>query len=191
MRWRSQSEATCDTRRVVIARRSGTSQPKRTKLLSYSVIKLTKLPGRARQEVLHHWSAIMRGTIPCACGLSGPQAPFDPGAVENSAGDFLDGNFGGVQHWNAVSLEKRLRRSDFKGHLCRRRVAAVGSALVANLLQAVGLDRQGKQLAHKGFERARQFPRLKIILGQRIISGKYTVLHRQVQAGRRFSRTRY
>ena len=134
-----------------------TSQPRRTKLLSYSVINLTKLPGRARQEVSHHWSASMPGTIPCASGLSGPQAPLDPGAVENAAGDFLDRNFSGVQQRNGVPLEQRLRRSHFEGHLLPRGVAAVGAALVADLLQPIGLDRQREQLARIGFERARQF----------------------------------
>src|ERR1700726_2766611 len=58
VRYRSQSEAVFDTTRSEIARRSRTSQPRRTKLLSYNVIRLTKLPGLARQVVSHHWSAI-------------------------------------------------------------------------------------------------------------------------------------
>ena len=45
---------TLDTVRATIERRSRTSQPRRTKLLSYSVIRLTKLPGRARHDVSHH-----------------------------------------------------------------------------------------------------------------------------------------
>ena len=50
-------------------------------------------------------------------GLSGPQTSFDAGAIENSAGDFFDGDFGCVDQGNAVTLEQRLGRTHFERHL--------------------------------------------------------------------------
>src|ERR1700724_3076636 len=104
----------------------------------------------------------MLRTIPRTSGMSGAQAPLDPGAVENSARYFFDRDFGGVEHRNAVPLEHRLRRSDLESHLRRRRVAAVGAALVPYLLQPIGLDGQAEQFARIRFERGRQIPRFEI-----------------------------
>src|SRR6266849_6330871 len=101
----------------------------------------------------------MLRTIPRASGMSGAQAPLDAGTVENSTRYFLDRDFGGVEHRNAVPFEQRLRRSDFESHLRRRRIAAVGTPLISDLLQPVRLDRQAEQLPRIRFERRRQPPR--------------------------------
>src|ERR1700688_2418537 len=98
----------------------------------------------------------MSRTIPRTSGMSGAQAPLDARAVENSTGYFFDRDFGGVEHRNAVPFEQRLRRSDFECHLLRRRVAAVGTPLMSNLLQPVRLDRQTEQFSRIRFERRRQ-----------------------------------
>src|ERR1700694_1876929 len=120
----------------------------------------------------------MRRTIPRTFGMSGAQAPLDAGAVENSARYFLDRDFGGVEHRNAMPFEQGLGRSDLESHLRRRRIAAVGTPLVSDLLQPIRLDRQTEQFARMRVERRRQIARLEVVLGQREICGKYPVLHR-------------
>src|ERR1700676_4480661 len=120
----------------------------------------------------------MLRTIPRTSGMSGAQAPLDAGAVENSARYFLDRDFGGVEQRNAMPLEQRLRRSDLESHLLRRRITAVGTPFVANLLQPIRLYSQTEQFPRIRFERRRQISRFEIVLGQREIRGKYPVLHR-------------
>src|SRR5260370_39889162 len=114
--------------------------------------------------------------------MSGAQAPLDPCAVENSARYFLNRDFGGVEHRNAMPFEQRLRRSDLESHLRRRRIAAVGTPLVSNLLQPIRLDGQAEQFPRIRVERRRQISRFEIVLGPREIRGKYPGLHRYVQA---------
>src|ERR1700692_3195649 len=120
----------------------------------------------------------MRRTIPCTSKMSGTQSSLDAGAVEDSARYLFDGDFRGVEHRNAVPLEHRLRGPDFESHLLCRRVAAVGTALIANLLQPVRLDGQAEQFPRMRFERRRQASRFQIVLGQRKICGEYSVLRR-------------
>src|ERR1700722_13283050 len=119
----------------------------------------------------------MPRTIPRTSAMSGTQSSLDSGAIENSAGYFLDRDFGRIEHGNAVPLEQRLRRSDFEGDLLRRRIAAVGPALVANLLQPIRLDRQTEQFPRIGFESLRHLARLQIVVGQRVIRREYAILH--------------
>src|ERR1700692_3610962 len=109
----------------------------------------------------------MRRTIPRTSGMSGAQAPLDAGTVENSARYFLDGDFGGVENRNAMPFEQRLCRSDLESHLRRRRIAAVGTPFVSNLLQPVRLDGQAEQFPRMRFERRGQISRFEIVLGKR------------------------
>src|SRR5260370_36372531 len=115
----------------------------------------------------------MPRTIPRTAGMSGAQAPLDAGAVENSTRYFLDRDFGGVEHRNAVAFEQRLRRSDFESHLRRRRIAAVGTPLVANLLQPVGLDGQAEQFPRIRVQRRQQLPRFQVVLRPRELRREY------------------
>src|ERR1700679_318580 len=116
----------------------------------------------------------MRRTIPCTSPMSGPQSPLDAGTVENPARDFFDRDFRRIEHRYSMPLEQRLGRSDFEGHLRRRRIEAIGTPLVANLLQSIGLDGEAEQLPRVRFERRRQISRFEIVLGQRIIRGEYS-----------------
>src|SRR5579862_2214040 len=86
-------------------------------------------------------------TIPRVRAMSGAQASLYSHAVENSAGNFLDRDFRRIEERNSVTLVQRFRGTHLECDLTRRGIAAVRPALVADLLQAVGLDGEAEQLA--------------------------------------------
>src|SRR5579863_9855185 len=129
----------------------------------------TKLRGRARQETRVRVSSSIAPTITYVtdtasraaavfstavaelpprsprhaqhetCRRLGPQPPLDAGGVENAAGDLLDRALGGVERGNAQARNQRLGGTQLVAHLLLRGVAALRAALVADLLQPLGL----------------------------------------------------
>src|SRR6056297_675155 len=99
----------------------------------------------------------------------GPRAALETGAVEDAAGDLLDGEFRGVDVGNAVAAEQLLRLAQFVAHLLGAGVAALRAAFAADLLQPRGCDGQPEQFLPVLQQEPGQLPALEFLLGEREI----------------------
>ncbi|CAM5181215.1 hypothetical protein CDEF62S_05244 [Castellaniella defragrans] len=76
---------------------------------------------------------------------------------------------------------------DFVAALLEGGVGAVGTALVADFRQALGLDRQAEQLAPEGQQRGGQGGAVEILGDERVVGGLDGILHRKIKAGGRLA----
>jgi len=72
--------------------------------------------------------------------------PCEVLAIQDAAGDFLDAAFGHIDPGQSVTLEQRQRSAHLVLHLLGRGITTAWPALLADLLQAFGPDRQAMQL---------------------------------------------
>src|SRR5215469_6189412 len=112
------------------------------------------------------------------------QPPLDAGGAEDAAGDLLDRALGSVERGDGIARAQRLRGAQLVLHLLTGGVAAVRTALVTDLLQPLGPDGEREQLVAVGLEARWQPPRLQVVLGERVVGRKDTVLQRQVHTRR-------
>src|SRR5215469_14364675 len=89
----------------------------------------------------------------------------------------------GINEWDARVPEQVLRLLHLVVDLVLGGVAAVGPALLADLLQARGVDGEAVELGTEGQQGIRQTAPVQIVLRQGIVGGGDAVLQGQVQAG--------
>src|SRR6185436_4161841 len=97
------------------------------------------------------------------------QASLDPRVVQNAARNLFDGAFRGIDDRYRIARKQGVGGAQFVGHLLTRRIAAFGAPFVTNLLETLGLDSQGIELATMCFEARRELAGLEVVFGERII----------------------
>ena len=122
--------------------------------------------------------------------LYAPQQLF---FVNNRGGDFFNRHGCRVQERNAFGVEKGLAPGNLELALLEGGIPAVRPPLGADGLQALRIDRQSIDFLGKGRDRTRHVRKtiLQVVLGEWVVCGIESILHRQIKAGRRFARTRY
>src|SRR5579872_7027091 len=107
---------------------------------SLNITRLYRTSRHAQAEVHVKFRAIRCAAARDLRGSSRTQASLDPAVLNDAAGDFLDGAFGRIEARDRIAPKQRIGRAQLVLDLLSRGIAAFGTALVADLLQALGLD---------------------------------------------------
>src|ERR1700733_10548184 len=105
--------------------------------------------------------------------------------MKNRGRDLFYRGVRGVDEGYASTLEQVLRLLHFVAHLVFRRIAAVRTALLADLLQALWRDGQAIELGLERQECFRHTAPVHVVLRERIVGRRDTVLQGEIQAGGR------
>src|SRR3990167_861276 len=113
--------------------------------------------------------------------------PLGPDFLQDGGGNFFDGFGGGGQPPYAFAPHHGLGLMDFMAAIGQAGVGGVGPALIANLAQALGGNRQAKDFLAVRHQRRWQLAALKILGNQRVVGCLQAVLHGQVKRSWRFA----
>src|SRR6185437_10709014 len=119
----------------------------------------------------------------------GPQPPLDAGGVENAGRNLLDRALRGIERGDAQAGDQRLGGAQLVTYLLLGRVTALRPALVADLLQALGLYGEGIKLATMRLEPGGKLSGFEVVFGEWVIGREHPVLQRQIETGRGLART--
>src|SRR6185437_728627 len=140
--------------------------------VGYTSSRAALLFWRRRLELFRYARRASGAGAPCKFHADdlGPQPPLDAGGVENAGRNLLDRALRGIERGDAQAGDQRLGGAQLVTYLLLGGVAALRAPLVADLLQALGLDGQGIKLATVRLEPGRKLPGLQVFLSERIIS---------------------
>src|SRR6185503_8822900 len=117
---------------------------------------------------------------PSAFTRASVDLPGDPELAQDGGGDLLDRLRGRVDAVDSLAPHQLLGGFHFVVAVVQRGVAAVGAALLADLVQALVRDGQAVQLRLLAAQRLGQLAALEILGDQGVVGRLHAELHRQV-----------
>ena len=104
-------------------------------------------------------------------------------ALEDMRGDLFDGLVRGVEHRDPEALVHLTRLPNVRLAALQGGVGTSGAALLANALEALGVDGQGKGLVTDRPDLRGDVAALEVLLGDRVVGRAQPIVHGQIQTG--------